>query len=341
MSGLPAFPCGLGLGDRSLLLAGHARKLQSVWPWGETLFSHAGLAEARSGLGQVARSTPSSSPRQGNGLSEECIGGSGGGGGGGCFSWPFSCIALIGYTWSSNFNPFLQNYFPIRSWLSAWDATNWSEFSALLVTNAKLTALSQRPTCLLFLFDLVVCVPFNVSVFCFVCFIFIFQLTHAQTYKERTLDFHVLSSLSYTLWPFFSHNMVWGRTGSRYRLQCLQPCLIPCPDPRLPRAWRATPLYANTSKPWMLESKTDKVYFFQSQWLVFHLQCHYSLTEQLCATLAKAPAGDAWPNCSASRWQLTRCPRCGRVVWYTCCKIHPIPLHFNFSNLELNFNNNF
>lgn len=29
----------------------------------------------------------------------------------------------------------------------------------------------------------------------------------------------------------------------------------------------------------MLESKTDEVYFFQSQWLVFHLQCHYSLTE--------------------------------------------------------------
>lgn len=40
----------------------------------------------------------------------------------------------------------------------------------------------------------------------------------------------------------------------------------------------------------MLESKTDEVYFFQSQWLVFHLQCHYSLTEQLCAALAKAPA---------------------------------------------------
>lgn len=65
----------------------------------------------------------------------------------------------------------------------------------------------------------------------------------------------------------------------------------------------------------MLESKTDEVYFFQSQWLVFHLQCHYSLMEQLCAALVKAPAGDARPNCSASRWQLTRClgVACGLV----------------------------
>lgn len=39
----------------------------------------------------------------------------------------------------------------------------------------------------------------------------------------------------------------------------------------------------------MLESKTDEVYFFQSQWLVFHLQCHYSLMEQLCAAPVKAP----------------------------------------------------
>lgn len=43
----------------------------------------------------------------------------------------------------------------------------------------------------------------------------------------------------------------------------------------------------------MLESQTDKVYFFQSRWLVFHLQCHYSLTEQLCATLVMAPSGDS------------------------------------------------
>lgn len=28
--------CGLGLANRSFLLAGHARKLQSVWPPGET-----------------------------------------------------------------------------------------------------------------------------------------------------------------------------------------------------------------------------------------------------------------------------------------------------------------
>lgn len=43
----------------------------------------------------------------------------------------------------------------------------------------------------------------------------------------------------------------------------------------------------------MLESQTDKVYFFQSRWLVFHLQCHYSLTEQFCATLVMAPASDS------------------------------------------------
>lgn len=43
----------------------------------------------------------------------------------------------------------------------------------------------------------------------------------------------------------------------------------------------------------MLESETDKVYFFQSRWLVFHLQCHYPLTEQLCASLEMAPASDA------------------------------------------------
>lgn len=42
----------------------------------------------------------------------------------------------------------------------------------------------------------------------------------------------------------------------------------------------------------MLESQTDKVYFFQSRWLVFHLQCHYSLMEQLCATLMMAPASN-------------------------------------------------
>lgn len=61
------FPCGLGLGDRRSLPAGHARKLQSVWPPGEMLCSRAGLAGARSGLGKVANSAPSSCPGQGKG----------------------------------------------------------------------------------------------------------------------------------------------------------------------------------------------------------------------------------------------------------------------------------
>ena len=57
---------------------------------------------------------------------------------------------------------------------SAWDAISWSEFSALLVTSAKLTVLSQCSSCCLLLpFDLVVCVSFNVSVFVlFVLFLF-------------------------------------------------------------------------------------------------------------------------------------------------------------------------
>lgn len=80
------FPCGLGLGDRRSLPAGHARKLQSVWPPGETLCSRAGLAGARSELGKVASSAPSSCPGQGKGVSAERIRG----GGGGCFSSPFS-----------------------------------------------------------------------------------------------------------------------------------------------------------------------------------------------------------------------------------------------------------
>lgn len=58
----------------------------------------------------------------------------------------------------------------------------------------------------------------------------------------------------------------------------------------------------------MLESHTDKVYFFQSRWLVFHLQCHYSLTEQLCATLVMAPAND---SCGALG------VACGLVYTYT------------------------
>lgn len=118
--------------------------------------------------------------------------------------------------------------------------------------------------------------------------------------------------------------------------------LCPHPRPRLSGPGRPPPSLCKHDKAIrMLESQTDEVYFFQSQWLVFHLQCHYSLTEQLCAALAKAPAGDARPNCSASRWQLMWCLRCGRVVWYTCCKNLPDSLCFNFSNLEFNFNNNF
>lgn len=66
-----------GLGDRCSLLAGHARKFQSVWPLGETLCSHAGLAGARSSLGKMARSAPSSYPGQGKGVGAKCIGGGG------------------------------------------------------------------------------------------------------------------------------------------------------------------------------------------------------------------------------------------------------------------------
>lgn len=40
------------------------------------------------------------------------------------------------------------------------------------------------------------------------------------------------------------------------------------------------------------------------------------------------------------------CGALGVAAWSgvhagTCCKICPIPFRFNFSNLELNFNNNF
>lgn len=120
--------------------------------------------------------------------------------------------------------------------------------------------------------------------------------------------------------------------------------VAPAPTPRPPWAWRATPVYANTTKPRMPESKTDEVYFFQSQWLVFHLQCHYSLTEQsrACRSCQGHPlTGGARPDGSASRWRLGRCLRCGRVVWCTCREICPIPLRFNFSNPELHFSNHF
>lgn len=94
----------------------------------------------------------------------------------------------------------------------------------------------------------------------------------------------------------------------------------------------------------MLESQTDEVYFFQSRWLVFHLQCHYSLTEQLCAALVTAPpgmpgltvhrqAGDGGGGDSCGALGVA----CGLV--YTRCRIRLVHLHFNFSNLELNFNN--
>lgn len=63
----------------------------------------------------------------------------------------------------------------------------------------------------------------------------------------------------------------------------------------------------------MLGSKTDKVYFFQSQWLVFHLQCHYSLTEQLCAVLAKAPP--AMLGLIVQRPDGNSCGALGVAVW--------------------------
>lgn len=64
----------------------------------------------------------------------------------------------------------------------------------------------------------------------------------------------------------------------------------------------------------MLESQTDEVYFFQSQWLVFHLQCHYSLTEQLCAALAKAMLGLIVQHQDGNS-----CGALGVAVW---CGIH-------------------
>lgn len=91
----------------------------------------------------------------------------------------------------------------------------------------------------------------------------------------------------------------------------------------------------------MLESQTDEVCFFQSQWLVFHLQCHYSLTEQLRAALVKAPP--AMLGLMVQRQDGNSRGALGVAVG---CGIHMLPnlpdlLCFNFPNPELNFSNNF
>lgn len=73
----------------------------------------------------------------------------------------------------------------------------------------------------------------------------------------------------------------------------------------------------------MLESKTDEVYFFQSQWLVFHLQCHYSLTEQLCAALAKAPP--SMLGLIVQRPDGNSCPALGVAVCGTVDMLQNLP----------------
>lgn len=63
----PAFFHGTGLENRSFLFAGHSRKLQSVWPLGESPLPPAGSMRPEWGGGLVG-STPSCSGWDGSGV---------------------------------------------------------------------------------------------------------------------------------------------------------------------------------------------------------------------------------------------------------------------------------